>query len=85
MEPENIYLTSDGEFYADALARVLDDRERNAAWLASGGTLDERDTLVERTPSGVLVVEALYPRRFVHVESGATEALDAVPVDLRAG
>ncbi len=86
MIPARVYLTADGEFYIHAWARVLDDRERNDAWLATGGRLDATDTRVEWTrfaEGGTLVVDTVFFARFTRIESEDVGVLDALPVQLR--
>jgi hypothetical protein len=75
-----VLLTPDATLHLHALERVATDRERNDAWLASGCTVDARDTLVERTLDGALVVEVLYFRRFTRTGRAPTNAL---PVEIR--
>ncbi len=84
MEPERVYLTSDGEFYADvaSLARILDDRERNAAWLAR--VPDATDAPVERTPDGTLVVDAGGFSRIPFTTIATVSRRDVLPISLRA-
>ncbi len=67
MAAEEVYLAPDGRLHLHGRSRVLDDRERNDAWLKSGGARDVADTLVERTRGGDIVVDAAFYRRFSRV------------------
>ncbi len=84
MDPLRVYLTPDGNFYADVHASVLDDRERNASWMDSDGTRDATDAPVERTPEGALVVDAGGFKRVPFTTVETVAGLDVLPIGLRA-
>jgi len=82
MYPRRVYLTPDGKLYADAGADILDDQERNDAWLASGGTLDPTDAPVEGTPEGTLLVDVGGCKRIPFALVETVDGMDVVPVEL---
>lgn len=83
-DASRVYLDAEGYLWMHAQARVLDEHEREHSWGASGRIVDLADVLVERTPSGGLVVDGVSFRRFSRAEGPGGVPADALPAEFRA-